>query len=45
VSTPAQLRLADPSDEHAIARLVNDAFRSERFFIDSDRTDANKVAP
>jgi predicted N-acetyltransferase YhbS len=38
------MRLAEPSDARAIARLVNDAFRSERFFIDADRTDAEKVA-
>jgi predicted N-acetyltransferase YhbS len=38
------MRLAEPSDAPAIARLVNDAFRSERFFIDADRTDSEKVA-
>ncbi|MGB8011149.1 MAG: GNAT family N-acetyltransferase [Terriglobales bacterium] len=39
-----QLRLAKPADAPAIARLVNDAFRSERFFIDADRTNPDKVA-
>jgi hypothetical protein len=38
------MRLAEPSDAPAIARLVNDAVRSERFFIDADRTDSEKVA-
>ena len=34
---------AEASDAPAIARLVNAAFRSERFFIDADRTDPDKV--
>jgi GNAT superfamily N-acetyltransferase len=42
--TPRQIRTAEPADAPAIARLVNDAFRSERFFIDTDRTDPEKVA-
>jgi GNAT superfamily N-acetyltransferase len=37
------MRFAQPADAPAIARLVNDAFRSERFFIDADRTDPEKV--
>ena len=41
--TPAHIRIAEPADAAAIARLVNDAFRSERFFIDADRTDPEKV--
>ena len=41
---PPQIRTAEPTDAPAIARLVNDAFRSERFFIDVDRTDTEKVA-
>jgi N-acetylglutamate synthase-like GNAT family acetyltransferase len=40
----SQIRIAEPADAAAIARLVNDAFRSERFFIDTDRTDPDKVA-
>ncbi len=40
---PPQMRTAQPADAPAIARLVNDAFRSERFFIDADRTDPEKV--
>jgi GNAT superfamily N-acetyltransferase len=40
---PPILRCADPADALAIARLVNDAFRSERFFIDADRTDPEKI--
>jgi GNAT superfamily N-acetyltransferase len=38
------MRTAQPADAPAIARLVNDSFRSERFFIDTDRTDPEKVA-
>ena len=38
-----QLRTAEAADAPAIARLVNAAFRSERFFIDADRTDLDKV--
>jgi len=41
--TPPQIRTAEASDAPAIARLVNAAFRSERFFIDADRTDPGKV--
>jgi GNAT superfamily N-acetyltransferase len=37
------MRAAEPADAAAIARLVNDAFRTERFFIDADRTHAGKV--
>jgi GNAT superfamily N-acetyltransferase len=40
---PSQIRTAEPADAPAISRLVNDAFRSERFFIDADRTDPGKV--
>jgi len=40
---PPQIRAAEPADAPAIARLVNDAFRPERFFIDADRTDPEKV--
>jgi hypothetical protein len=36
---PPQIRTAEAVDAPAIARLVNAAFRSERFFIDADRTD------
>jgi GNAT superfamily N-acetyltransferase len=39
-----QLRVAQTTDALAIARLVNDAFRSERFFATTDRTDPEKVA-
>jgi len=37
------LRTATPDDSDAIARLVNQAFRPERFFIDADRTDPVKI--
>ena len=37
------MRFADLPDVPAITRLVNDAFRPERFFIDGDRTDPSKV--
>jgi predicted N-acetyltransferase YhbS len=36
-------RTAESGDAENIARLVNTAFRPERFFIDGDRTDAEKV--
>jgi len=36
-------RMADPEDAENIARLVNAAFRPERFFIDADRTSPEKV--
>jgi GNAT superfamily N-acetyltransferase len=39
-----QIRVAEPADALAIARLVNDAFRSERFFATADRTDPERVA-
>jgi len=38
------MRTAEPVDAPTIARLVNDAFRPERFFIDADRTNPGKVA-
>jgi GNAT superfamily N-acetyltransferase len=38
-----QTRIALPEDAESIARLVNTAFRAERFFIDADRTDPAKV--
>ena len=37
------MRIAEPADAPAIACLVNAAFRSERFFIDADRTNPEKV--
>src|ERR1700691_985440 len=36
-------RIADFADAENIARLVNAAFRIERFFIDADRTNPDKV--
>jgi GNAT superfamily N-acetyltransferase len=36
-------RTAETADAENIARLVNIAFRPERFFIDADRTDPDKV--
>jgi GNAT superfamily N-acetyltransferase len=36
-------RTAEPADAENIAHLVNIAFRPERFFIDADRTDPDKV--
>jgi ribosomal protein S18 acetylase RimI-like enzyme len=36
-------RLAVPQDAENIARLVNDAYRPERFFVDADRTNPDKV--
>lgn len=40
---PIKTRAAGPEDAENIARLVNDAFRPERFFIDQDRTNPEKV--
>ncbi|HMD18291.1 MAG TPA: GNAT family N-acetyltransferase [Terriglobales bacterium] len=37
------MRTAEPADASAIARLVNAAFRPERFFTDADRTNPEKV--
>ncbi|MFY9562422.1 MAG: GNAT family N-acetyltransferase [Terriglobales bacterium] len=37
------LRTATPADADAITRVVNDAYRRERFFIDDDRTSPDKV--
>src|SRR6201997_1366100 len=43
MSSPA-MRFAEASDIEAIVALVNTAFRPERFFIDGDRTNSEKVA-
>jgi GNAT superfamily N-acetyltransferase len=40
---PIRTRTAEFADAENIARLVNIAFRTERFFIDADRTDPDKV--
>lgn len=40
---PIRTRTAELADAENIARLVNIAFRPERFFIDADRTDTDKV--
>jgi len=40
---PMPIRPAQPQDAENIARLVNMAFRSERFFTDEDRTSPEKV--
>jgi len=37
------MRNAEPADAESIARLVNAAFRPERFFVDADRTNPEKV--
>ena len=37
------MRNAESADAEGIARLVNAAFRPERFFIDADRTNSEKV--
>jgi N-acetylglutamate synthase-like GNAT family acetyltransferase len=41
--TLSQWRTAEAADAPAIARLVNDAFRPERFFMETDRTDPEKI--
>jgi GNAT superfamily N-acetyltransferase len=38
------MRFAEPADVKAIADLVNAAFRPERFFVTTDRTNPEKVA-
>src|ERR1700740_3288627 len=43
MSSPA-MRFAEASDIEAIVAMVNAAFRPERFFIDGDRTNSEKVA-
>src|ERR1700683_1060868 len=43
MNSPA-MRFGGPADIEAIAALVNSAFRPERFYIDSDRTNPEKVA-
>ena len=37
------MRNAESADAEGIARLVNAAFRPERFFVDADRTSPDKV--
>jgi predicted N-acetyltransferase YhbS len=44
LAPPSKFRLATLADAPDISRLVNDTFRSERFFIDRDRTDPGKVS-
>jgi GNAT superfamily N-acetyltransferase len=44
VPNPLDLRTAEPADAPAIATLVNDAFRSERFFSDGDRTNPGEIS-
>ena len=40
---PARMRFAEVADAPSIARLVNDAFRPERVFIEAERTNPRKV--
>jgi ribosomal protein S18 acetylase RimI-like enzyme len=40
---PIKTRAAEPTDAENISHLVNAAFRTERFFIDADRTNPDKV--
>lgn len=40
---PLKTRTAGPADAENISHLVNAAFRPERFFIDADRTNPDKV--
>jgi predicted N-acetyltransferase YhbS len=41
--SPITIRAATPADVDAIVRVINAAFKVERFFIDRDRTDADTV--
>src|SRR5208282_4861531 len=43
LANPLPTRPAVSADAENIARLVNNAFRPERFFIDGDRTNPDKV--
>jgi ribosomal protein S18 acetylase RimI-like enzyme len=43
LNSSSKICAARPDDAPAIARLVNAAFASERFFIDGDRTNEQKV--
>jgi GNAT superfamily N-acetyltransferase len=43
VAAEIQVRCGQLTDADAISRLINDAFRSERFFIDEDRIDVEGV--
>ncbi len=40
---PSNLRQAKPEDASSVARLINGAFQSERFFSDEDRTNPDEV--
>ena len=40
MSGEVQVRFGNAADGEEISRLINDAFRSERFFIDEDRIDS-----
>ncbi len=42
-AAPACLRMAEPADVNALARLINAAFRVEQPFIEGDRTDPDGV--
>ena len=44
MTNSTHFRFAEAADAPAIARLVNSAFRSERFFIEAERTNPEKVA-
>jgi len=44
LTNSAHIRFAEPADASAIATVVNAAFRPERFFIDADRTNSEKIA-
>ena len=38
------VRRATPADAPSLAKLVNDCYRVERFFVDGDRTNAEEIA-
>src|SRR5258708_15444720 len=42
-AAPACLRMAEPADVNALARLINVAFRVEQPFIEGDRIDSDGV--
>lgn len=43
MGTRLSLRVAGPNDAEAVARLINAAYRVERFFVDGDRTSPDEV--
>ena len=45
ISIATSVRRARPSDTAALTDLVNRAFAIERWFLDTERTDVDEIAP